>query len=54
VLDGGHLLFFSFEAVRGRPLAIRHREMAQQVGLFLLLALMVFVFYNDITRIVTG
>jgi regulator of sigma E protease len=54
VLDGGHLLFFSFEAVRGRPLAMRHREMAQQVGLFLLLALMVFVFYNDISRLVTG
>jgi regulator of sigma E protease len=54
VLDGGHLLFFSFEAVRGRPLEIRHREIAQQVGMFLLLALMVFVFYNDITRIVTG
>jgi regulator of sigma E protease len=51
VLDGGHLLFFGFEAVRGRPLALRQREMAQQVGLFLLLALMVFVFYNDITRI---
>jgi regulator of sigma E protease len=54
VLDGGHLLFFAFEAVRGRPLAIRHREMAQQVGLFLLLALMVFVVYNDISRIVAG
>lgn len=54
VLDGGHLLFFGFEAVRGRPLAIKHREMAQQVGLVLLLALMVFVVYNDITRIVTG
>ena len=54
VLDGGHLLFFAFEAVRGKPLAIRHREMAQQVGLFLLLALMVFVFYNDISRIVAG
>ncbi|TMA77936.1 MAG: RIP metalloprotease RseP [Deltaproteobacteria bacterium] len=54
VLDGGHLLFFGFEAVRGRPLAMRHREMAQQVGLFLLLALMVFVVYNDITRIVAG
>jgi regulator of sigma E protease len=54
VLDGGHLLFFGFEAVRGRPLAIRHREMAQQVGLFLLLALMVFVVYNDISRIVAG
>ena len=54
ILDGGHLLFFGFEAVRGRPLAIRHREMAQQVGLFLLLALMVFVVYNDISRIVAG
>ena len=54
ILDGGHLLFFGFEAVRGRPLAVRHREMAQQVGLFLLLALMVFVVYNDISRIVTG
>jgi regulator of sigma E protease len=54
VLDGGHLLFFAFEAVRGRPLAVRQREMAQQVGLFLLLALMVFVFYNDISRIVAG
>ena len=54
ILDGGHLLFFGFEAVRGRPLAMRHREMAQQVGLFLLLALMVFVVYNDISRIVAG
>ncbi|MEO6026834.1 MAG: RIP metalloprotease RseP [Candidatus Binatia bacterium] len=54
VLDGGHLLFFAFEAVRGRPLALRQREMAQQVGLFLLLALMVFVFYNDISRLVAG
>ena len=54
VLDGGHLLFFGFEAVRGKPLAIQHREMAQQVGLFLLLALMVFVVYNDISRIVAG
>jgi regulator of sigma E protease len=53
-LDGGHLLFFAFEAVRGKPLAIRHREMAQQVGIFLLLALMVFVFYNDISRLVAG
>jgi regulator of sigma E protease len=54
VLDGGHLLFFAFEAVRGKPLAMRHREMAQQVGLFLLLALMMFVVYNDISRIVAG
>jgi regulator of sigma E protease len=51
VLDGGHLLFFVIEAVMGRPLSMRKREMAQQVGLFLLIALMVFVFYNDIYRL---
>jgi regulator of sigma E protease len=52
ILDGGHLLFFSIEAVMGKPLSIRKREMAQQVGLFLLVVLMVFVFYNDIYRLV--
>jgi regulator of sigma E protease len=54
VLDGGHLAFFLFEAVRGRPLSVRYREIAQQVGVFLLLALMVFVVFNDISRIVSG
>ena len=53
ILDGGHLLFFFIEAVMGRPLSIRKRELAQQVGLFLLIALMVFVFYNDIYRLFT-
>jgi regulator of sigma E protease len=52
VLDGGHLLFFLFEGVMGKPLSIKKREMAQQVGLFLLIVLMVFVFYNDIYRLV--
>ena len=51
ILDGGHLLFFSIEAIMGKPLSIRKREVAQQVGLFLLIALMVFVFYNDIYRL---
>lgn len=51
VLDGGHLLFFFLEAVRGRPVSIRVREVAQQAGMFVLLMLMVFVFYNDITRL---
>jgi regulator of sigma E protease len=50
VLDGGHLLFFLVEAIIRRPLAARHREMAQQVGLFLLMLLMVYAFYNDIAR----
>jgi len=51
VLDGGHLLFFSIEAVKGRPVSIKVREIAQQVGLFILILLMILVFYNDISRI---
>ncbi|MHB8765941.1 MAG: RIP metalloprotease RseP [Deferrisomatales bacterium] len=54
ILDGGHILFFGVEAVRGRPVNLRHRELAQQVGLVLLLMLMAFVFYNDIARLVAG
>lgn len=51
VLDGGHLLFFFIEAARGRPVSTRVREMAQQAGVFALLLLMIFVFYNDISRL---
>jgi len=54
VLDGGHLFFFLIEGLRGRPLSVRVREMAQQVGVLLLVALMVFVVFNDISRIVAG
>ena len=50
VLDGGHLLFFLVEAVIGKPVSLRHREVAQQVGIFLLMLLMVYAFYNDIAR----
>lgn len=51
VLDGGHLLFFLIEAVKGSPVKIEARMKAQQVGMLLLLFLMVFVFYNDLARI---
>ncbi len=54
VLDGGHILFFGIEAVRGRAVSIRHREIAQQVGLAILILLMVYVIYNDVTRLVSG
>jgi regulator of sigma E protease len=54
VLDGGHIWFLIVEAVRGRPLSRRVREMTQQVGLALLLLLMLFAFYNDIMRVITG
>jgi len=50
ILDGGHLVFFMIEGIIGRPLSIKKREIAQQVGLFLILSLMVFAFYNDIMR----
>ena len=53
VLDGGHMVFFSLEAIMGRPVKIKVQEMAQQVGIFLLLSLMAFAFYNDIMRLVT-
>lgn len=51
VLDGGHLFFFLIEAVIRRPLSVRIRELAQQVGIAALALLMILVFYNDITRI---
>ncbi len=51
ILDGGHLLFILIEIVRGRPLSPRKIEIAQQFGLFLLVSLMIFVFYNDLARI---
>ena len=51
VLDGGHLLFFFIEAITRRPVNLKFREVAQQVGIFLLIMLMIYVFYNDITRI---
>lgn len=50
VLDGGHLLFFCIEAVKGSPVQPKMREIAQQAGLFVLILLMILVFYNDITR----
>jgi regulator of sigma E protease len=53
-LDGGHLAFFAVEGLMRRPLRPRQREIAQQVGLLLLITLMVFVFYNDIHRLVQG
>jgi regulator of sigma E protease len=52
VLDGGHLLFFGIEAAMGRPISMRKREFAQQVGLMVIVLLVIFVFYNDISRIV--
>jgi len=53
VLDGGHLFFYGIELATGREVNIRWRERAQQIGFFILILLMIFVFYNDIVRIIT-
>jgi len=52
ILDGGHLLFFTIEGVRGKPVSTRTREVAQQVGLAIIIAIMVLAFYNDIGRLI--
>ncbi len=50
MLDGGHLLFYAFEAVRGRPLGQRAQEYGFRVGLLLVIGLMGFATFNDLTR----
>jgi regulator of sigma E protease len=51
ILDGGHLFFSLIEWLRGKPVSLRKREIAQQVGMVLLIGLMAFAFYNDIFRL---
>lgn len=51
ILDGGHLFFMFFEVIFGKPLSVRKMEIAQNIGLALLILLMVFAFYNDLSRI---
>lgn len=52
VLDGGHLLFYIIEMIIRRPVSLKVRMVAQYIGLALLISLMFFAFYNDITRII--
>ncbi|PIE59753.1 MAG: RIP metalloprotease RseP [Desulfobulbus propionicus] len=52
VLDGGHLVFLTIEAIRRKPLGERTMEVSQKIGIALLGSLMIFVFYNDIMRII--
>jgi regulator of sigma E protease len=51
VLDGGHLLFYAAEAVRGKPLGQRAQEYGFRIGLALVLTLMVFATWNDLVHI---
>jgi regulator of sigma E protease len=54
VLDGGHLMYHLFEVVRRRPLSERAMEVAQQIGVSILVVLMAFAFFNDLNRLFFG
>lgn len=54
LLDGGHLMYYAVEIIRGSPVSERAMELGQRVGLALLLILMAFAFYNDLTRLFSG
>ena len=50
VADGGLILFFTFEKIRGKPLSLRKQIVIQQVGIWLLIFLFILVTWNDILR----
>ena len=51
ILDGGHILFALIEAVRRKPLSLKTQYFFQRIGLFVLIGLVVFAFYNDVSRV---
>ena len=51
MLDGGHLLFYAVEAIRGKPLGDRAQEYGFRIGLALVLTLMVFATWNDLVHL---
>jgi regulator of sigma E protease len=51
LLDGGHLLFYGVEAVRGKPLSERAQEMGFRIGFAIVVMLMIFATYNDIVHL---
>ncbi len=53
VLDGGHLVFYVIEALKGSPVSLRKMEVAQQIGIVLLMSLMVFALFNDFSRLLS-
>ncbi len=54
VLDGGQFLFYLLEGIRGRPLSLRIRERAQQIGVLFLVGLMFAVLVMDVNRWISG
>jgi len=51
LLDGGHLMFYSFEALLGQPLPERVQMAGVQIGLVLVMSIMVFALYNDLSKL---
>ncbi len=51
MLDGGHLMFYAIEAMRGRPLSDRIQEIGFRIGLALVIMLMVFATWNDLVQL---
>ena len=54
LLDGGHLMYYVAEIIKGSPVSERAMELGQRVGLALLLVMMAFAFYNDLNRLLSG
>ncbi|HUL40571.1 MAG TPA: RIP metalloprotease RseP [Burkholderiales bacterium] len=54
LLDGGHLMYYVVEIVKGRPVSEKAQQIGQHVGIALLSVLMAFALYNDISRLITG
>jgi regulator of sigma E protease len=54
LLDGGHLLFYGIEAIRGRPLSERAQELGFRIGLAIVVMLMIFATFNDILHLATS
>jgi regulator of sigma E protease len=54
LLDGGHLMYYAIEIIKGSPVSERAVELGQRVGLALLLVMMAFAFYNDLNRLLSG
>jgi regulator of sigma E protease len=54
LLDGGHLMYYLVEILKGSPVSERAMELGQRVGMALLLVIMAFAFYNDLNRLFSG
>lgn len=54
LLDGGHLMYYMVEIIKGSPVSEKTMEIGQQIGIAILLMLMIFAFYNDINRLIVG